>query len=89
MLKAPVVLPDGKKTYSARGTPCLLYTSTDENIKSFDRVARKYGIDYSLKKEVGAGPPKYLAHRLVMSKDTEFDMYEVTVTQEDLSLIHI
>ena len=33
---------------------------TDENIKSFDRVARKYGIDYSLKKEVGADPPKFL-----------------------------
>ena len=23
-------------------------------------MARKYGIDYSLKKEVGADPPKYL-----------------------------
>ena len=31
-----------------------------ENIKDFDRVARKYGIDYSLKKDVGADPPKYL-----------------------------
>lgn len=30
---------------------------------------------------------KYLAHRLVMSKDTEFEMYEVTVTQEDVSVI--
>ena len=30
---------------------------------------------------------KYLAHRLVMSKDTEFEMYEVTVTQEDVSAI--
>ena len=28
---------------------------------------------------------KYLTHRLVMSKDTEFEMYEVTVTQEDVS----
>ena len=30
---------------------------------------------------------KYLAHRLVMSKDTEFEMYEVTVAQEDVSAI--
>ena len=30
---------------------------------------------------------KYLAHRLVLSKDTEFEMYEVTVTQEDVSAI--
>ena len=30
---------------------------------------------------------KYLAHRLVMSEDTEFEMYEVTVTQEDVSVI--
>ena len=30
---------------------------------------------------------KYLAHRLVLSEDTEFEMYEVTVTQEDVSAI--
>ena len=30
---------------------------------------------------------KYLEHRLVMSKDTEFEMYEGTVTQEDVSAI--
>lgn len=30
---------------------------------------------------------KYLAHRLVLSEDTEFEMYEVTVTQEDVSVI--
>lgn len=33
---------------------------TDNNIKSFDRVARKYGIDYSLKKDVSRDPPRYL-----------------------------
>ena len=30
---------------------------------------------------------KYLEHRLVMSEDTEFEMYEVTVSQEDISAI--
>ena len=29
---------------------------TDKNIKAFDRVSRKYGIEYSLIKEVGADP---------------------------------
>ena len=32
---------------------------TDDNIKSFDRIARKYGIDYSLKKDSSEDPPKY------------------------------
>ena len=33
---------------------------TDKNIKSFDRVARKYSIDYSLKKDSSTDPPRYL-----------------------------
>lgn len=33
---------------------------TDNNIKSFDRVARKYGIDYSLKRDSSVKPSRYL-----------------------------
>lgn len=33
---------------------------TDNNIKSFDKVARKYGIDYSLKRDSSVNPPRYL-----------------------------
>lgn len=33
---------------------------TDNNIRSFERVARKYGIDYSLKRDKSTEPPKYL-----------------------------
>lgn len=33
---------------------------TDSNIKSFDRVARKYGVDYALKKDKTVDPPKYI-----------------------------
>ena len=33
---------------------------TDNNICSFERVARKYGIDYSLKRDRSTDPPKYL-----------------------------
>ena len=32
---------------------------TDGNIKSFERVAKKYSIDFSLKKDVTADPPRY------------------------------
>jgi hypothetical protein len=32
---------------------------TDGNIKSFDRVARKYSVDYALKRD-GGSPPKWL-----------------------------
>ena len=33
---------------------------TDGNIKSFEKVARKYGIDFSLKKDASEDPPKYI-----------------------------
>jgi len=33
---------------------------TDKNIKSFDKVARKYGVDYALKKDKSVDPPKYI-----------------------------
>lgn len=32
----------------------------DKNIKDFDRVARKYGVDYAVKKDRTTSPPKYL-----------------------------
>ena len=42
---------------------------TDKNIKDFDRVARKYGVDYALKKDKTVTPPKYL----VFFKATDAD----------------
>ena len=33
---------------------------TDGNIKSFEKVARKYGIDFALKKDASTQPPRYL-----------------------------
>lgn len=33
---------------------------TDNNIKSFEKIARKYGIDYSLKKDTAGEKPRYL-----------------------------
>ena len=33
---------------------------TDRNIKSFERVARKYGVDFALKKDRSGDKPRYL-----------------------------
>jgi hypothetical protein len=33
---------------------------TDSNIKSFEKVARKYGVDYAVKQDRSVSPPKYL-----------------------------
>ena len=55
--------PHGKQTIKqlmAKGAQLTNILITDDNIKSFDRVARKYGIDYSLKKVKGEKPPRYL-----------------------------
>ncbi|EOS38938.1 hypothetical protein C808_02255 [Lachnospiraceae bacterium M18-1] len=32
---------------------------TDGNIKSFEKCARKYGVDFSLKKDTSISPPRY------------------------------
>ena len=42
---------------------------TDNNIRSFDRVARKYGIDYSLKRDSSVQPARYLV--FFKAKDVE------------------
>ena len=33
---------------------------TDPSIKEFERIARKYGVDYAVKKDRSCDPPKYL-----------------------------
>lgn len=55
--------PKGKQTIKKlqeQGAELTNIQITDKNIKSFDRVARKYGIDYSLKKDASTDPPKYM-----------------------------
>lgn len=32
----------------------------DKNIKSFERIAKKYGVDFAIKKDKSTIPPKYL-----------------------------
>ena len=42
---------------------------TEGNIKSFERYARKYGIDFALKKDSSQNPPHYLV--FFKSRDTD------------------
>lgn len=55
--------PHGKQTIkqlNEQGAQLTNIEITDNNIKSFDRIARKYGIDYSLKRDNSMNPPRYL-----------------------------
>ena len=42
---------------------------TDNNIKSFERVARKYNVDFAVKKDKTVEPPKYMV--FFKSKDAD------------------
>jgi hypothetical protein len=56
-------IPHGKqsiKKLTQQGASLKNIEITDDNIKSFERVARKYSIDFALKKDVSTEPPKWL-----------------------------
>ena len=57
------------KSLQQSGAQLTNLVVTDNNIKSFDRVARKYGIDYSLKKAEKEGKTEYLV--FFKAKDTD------------------
>ena len=38
---------------------------TDSNIKAFESTAKKYGIDFALKKDTTENPPRYLVFGVV------------------------
>ena len=61
--KSKVQPKQGKQTMKQlmkKNTQITNIEVTDGNIKSFERVARKYGIDFSLKKDMSEQPPKYI-----------------------------
>ena len=56
-------VPNGKQSLKdmlKQGAELSNIPVTEKNIKDFDRVARKYGIDYSLKRDKSKTPPEYL-----------------------------
>ncbi len=67
--KAQTKKVEKPKTYRGRQTVKQLMTQntkltnievTDQNIKSFERVAKKYNIDFALKKDKSISPPRYM-----------------------------
>ena len=61
--RAGPVVPHGRQTVKqlvGQNAGVSNIEITDSNIRSFDRVARKYGVDYAVKKDHSVSPPKYL-----------------------------
>ena len=57
------VKPQGKQTVKqliGQNAGVSNIEVSDSNIRGFDRVARKYGIDYAVKKDRSVSPPKYM-----------------------------
>lgn len=60
---SPDPIPHGKQTVkqlAEQNQGMSNIEVTDKNIKSFERVAKKYGVDFALKKDKSVTPPKYL-----------------------------
>lgn len=57
------VIPKGKQTVKqlvGQNQGVSNIEVTDPSVKAFDRIARKYGVDYAVKKDRSSSPPKYL-----------------------------
>ena len=50
-------LKDTALSLKAKG---LLSMIQDKEIRQFERIARKYGVDYAVKKDRSTSPPKYM-----------------------------
>lgn len=76
----------GKQTVRqliGQGTGVSSIEITDKNIKSFESVARKYGVDFALKKDASEIPPKWL----VFFKSRDADA--LTAAFKEFSAKHI
>ena len=61
--RAGPVIPHGKQSVKqlvGQNQGVANIEITDSNIKDFERVARKYGVDFALKKDRSGEIPKYL-----------------------------
>ena len=57
------VIPKGKQTVKqlvGQNQGVSNIEITDPSIKEFEKIARKYGVDYAVKKDRSTSPPKYL-----------------------------
>lgn len=56
-------IPHGKqsvKTLAKQNQGMTSIEITDKNIKSFERVAKKYGVDFAVQRDKSITPPKYI-----------------------------
>lgn len=61
-LRESDIVPHGKqsvKQLGQQGQGVSNMETTSLRVRSFDRVARKYGVDYAICKDKSADPPKY------------------------------
>ena len=61
--RASPVIPHGKQTVKqliGQNQGVSTVESNDPDIKAFDRIARKYGVDYAIKKIKTSDKPKYV-----------------------------
>ncbi len=88
-------IPQGKQTVEQLGKQGQGMTNieiTDQNIKCFEKYAKKYGIDFALKKDINETPPKYLVffkakdNDAIMAAFKEFSA-EITKKKEKPSVI--
>ncbi len=57
------VVPHGKQSVKqlvGQGQGVENIEINDPSIREFDRIARKYGVDYAIKRDRSTNPPKYL-----------------------------
>ena len=57
------VVPHGKQTVKqlvGQNQGVSNFEINDPSIKEFDRIARKYGVDYAIKRDRSSNPPKFL-----------------------------
>ena len=57
------VIPHGKQTVKqliGQDQGVSNIELTDPSIRQFDRIARKYGVDYAIKRDRSSDPPKFL-----------------------------
>lgn len=67
---------------------------SDKNIKSFETIARKYGVDYAIKKDMTETPPRWLVFfkgrdaDAITSAFKEYSAKQLNKTAEKPSVLH-
>lgn len=89
--KKQQTIPHGKQTLKQlmrQNTGVSNIEITEDNIKAFEHTAKKYGIDFALKKDVSEVPPRYLVFfkgrdaDVLMSAFKEFSAMKLTQEQK-------